>query len=64
MWEEWSRVWILQDEAGFHPAVKPSVAFEGRRPQKHAGLLNMRNMEVIATLQSHTASGSRYPHAL
>lgn len=48
----------------FHPAVKLSEAFEGRRPQKHTGLLNMRNVEVIATLQSHTASGSRYPHAL
>lgn len=42
----------------FHPAVKPSEAFEGGRPQDHAGLLNMRKVEVIATLQSQTASGS------
>lgn len=48
----------------FHPAVEPSEAFEGRRPQDHAGLVNMKTVEVTANLQSQTASESRYPRGL
>ena len=47
-----------------HPEGKQSAAFEGRRPQDHRGLLNMREVEVIAGLQSQTVPGCPYSREL